>query len=83
MQNATYPVRLARCTHGTYFLTAGSTTLTLTQDELVLIGRAIYGMAERHAPLLSSLIAAIRAEQMKNEAAEKAAAPFVAGLNVN
>lgn len=62
-----HPIRLVRCCHGTYFLTIDRTTVSVTEEELVNIARAIYGLAEKHRPLFVAMIAGIRAEQLKNQ----------------
>lgn len=66
MNPSSNPVRLVRCCHGTYFLTIDRTTISVTEDELVHVARAVYGLAEKHRPLFVAMIAGIRAEQLKN-----------------
>ncbi len=68
MEHHANPIRLARCSHGTYFLSIDHTTVGLTQDQLISIARAIYGMAEQQRPLFVALVAGIRAEQLRLEA---------------
>lgn len=52
-------VRVLRCEHGTNFLAIGFLQLALTDDELVLLGRAIHVLSYRHPSLQRKLIEGI------------------------
>lgn len=52
-------VRIMKCPHDTNFLSIGMVQLALTDDELVLIGRAIHALSYPHPYLQQKLIEAI------------------------
>lgn len=69
-------VRLMRCEHGTNFLKLGFTTLSLTDDELVLIARAIHALSYRHRSLRRMLMEGICEDNRESQVgAEHSEAP--------
>ncbi len=49
-------IRLGRCSHGSYHLAVGATTLHLSEDELSSISRAINELAARQPTLLGKML---------------------------
>jgi hypothetical protein len=56
--------RIARCHHGGYHLSIGNVTLHLNENELVLVARCVYAMAERNPDLSAKLVAGIVADRI-------------------